>query len=191
MVLPIQSLVCSNCTGLTSLPDNLYSLRYLTCRGCRTLTSLPDTCTSRWKPDCSFCPWLPHYESADICLSRNLEKLCRLQAWIRRHLTYRRFQRWIRSEGFAMWFYSPEQAGGRISKRHIQKVTGCIANFSVDFSVDLSTDFSDDLSVDLTRSRSNSSTNVSTSVSTDFIPSKRAAENPVKQSTKKYRRINY
>jgi hypothetical protein len=62
----------------------------------------------------------------DFQFSQNLEKLVRLQGWTHEHLPYWRFQRWTRSKGFAMWFYSPDQAGGRISKRHIQKVTGSI-----------------------------------------------------------------
>jgi hypothetical protein len=97
----LRNLDCTRCRLLTSL-SNLPSLRILNCRGC---------------------PWL---HGSHFQYLQNLENLTKLQSWARQHLPSWRFQRWIRSEGFAMWFYSPERSGGRISKREIAKTVSRI-----------------------------------------------------------------
>ena len=110
----------------TKDPDDLAELTTLNCWGCTALTSIPDTLTSLQTLNCWGCTWLIQ-GVGDFQFSRNVKNLVALQRWTRQHLRYWRFRRWFRSEAFARWFYSPEQAGGRISKRQLEHSINAIS----------------------------------------------------------------
>jgi len=81
---------------------------------CPILTEIPN---SFFMTDCYGCPWLKH----DPLYEKNIKNLRHLQCFCRKNVTFWRFKRWIKSRGFAEWFYGPNQWGGRAIKRSIAR----------------------------------------------------------------------
>jgi len=113
--LPVLTcLDCNQCFNLKQLPDIPF-LTDLNCADCRNLIQLPELpsltflycfgCTwLYWSPGPSLFPPNPDYQ-------QNVTRLLRLQTWFRRWAPLKRMQRWVRSEEFNAWYYSPGQPG--------------------------------------------------------------------------------
>lgn len=57
---------------------------------------------------------------------RKIEKIKTVQRFCKRYVKYRLFMRWIKSREFAEFFYDPNNIGGKISKRIIEKEVGLL-----------------------------------------------------------------
>jgi len=55
----------------------------------------------------------------DVVLAKEIKIL---QKFCKSNQKYWKFKRWIKSKEFAEWFYAPENIGGKIGKRNIEKL---------------------------------------------------------------------
>jgi hypothetical protein len=110
----LTHLICTNCPLLTSIPDTFINLIELHCNGNRLITSIPYISTGyNYYYDC---PWINNNKT------RNIQKLITLQRFVKKNLKYWRFSRWIKSREFNEWIYHPDNIGGKMAKREIEKM---------------------------------------------------------------------
>jgi hypothetical protein len=128
-LLGLKILYCNGCTSLTSLLNESKdeykeetkwrsSLVEIECINCPSLTSIPECNFSTGTVNCTGCPWWPLVvHNPDY--NSNISKLVYLQKFCKRNQKYFIFKRWIESREFAEWIYSPDQIGGKLSKKQI------------------------------------------------------------------------
>ena len=104
----LETLVCVNCPKLKSIPYFPY-IKRLVFNNSRLLTTNPNISC---KIECDGCVWSEN----NNYFSTSIRKLKIIQRFVRANKKRKIFKKWIKSEEFAKWFYSPEQLGGRISK---------------------------------------------------------------------------
>ena len=131
----LTRLWCNNCTSLTSLDLHSVNLTILWCYNCRSLTNLDlrknkylttlwcYNCTSLTSLDlpkgyhgyidCSDCPWITQNKE----FSSNLQRLIIIQKWYRKLLIIK----YMKSQEFIEWIYSPNNIGGRLYKKWLLK----------------------------------------------------------------------
>jgi hypothetical protein len=107
------NLYCHNCPLLTSIPSNFIKLIFLNCDSCSLLTSIPSSVVYLI---CYKCPWI------DSNKTKNIQKLITIQRFIKNNIKYRRFSRWIKSKTGIEWIYHPNNIGGIIAKREIERM---------------------------------------------------------------------
>lgn len=100
---------CSKCPKLKSIPD--IKLDILSCENCQMLVKIP-FCRSTIKYDC---PWL---------IDKNIEKLIKLQRWFQNV----KKSKYLHSNEFRQFFYSPSGFGGYKSKLRSLYVLNKIEN---------------------------------------------------------------
>lgn len=124
----LKDLRCQNCP-IKLIPDTLVNLEFLVCDGCRMILSIPETLTKLLDDSCDFwiesedekincagCPWID--ENKD----ENIRKLIVLQKFVRKNLMFWKFKRWIKSKEGIEWLYHPDNIGGRIVKKSLEKM---------------------------------------------------------------------
>jgi len=110
----LKELFCYNCPFLTSLDlRNNINLKILWCFNCISLTSLDLPKGFYDYIDHSDCPWITQNEDFSI----NLQRLIKLQKWYRRLLIIK----YMKSQEFIEWIYSPDNVGGRLYKKWLLK----------------------------------------------------------------------
>jgi hypothetical protein len=136
----LKSLNCSDCPLLTSIPNTLINLIGLHCSDCPLLTSIPDTLVNLIYLDCSGnrlittvpfilrtynprihiyyddCPWINYNKD------KNIRKLITLQRFVKKNIKYWIFSKWIKSKEGVEWIYHPDNIGGIIAKKSIEKL---------------------------------------------------------------------
>jgi len=110
----LLSLGCSSCKSLTSLDlrSNI-NLKTLWCDNCSSLTSLDLPKGYRGNIDCSKCPWITQYKN----FPNNYQRLIIIQRWYRKLLLIK----YMKSQEFIEWIYSPTNIGGRLYKKWLLK----------------------------------------------------------------------
>ena len=83
---------CGSCPKLTIIPDNIIDYNYYNS------------------------PWISESKT------RNIQKLITLQHFVKNNIKYWRFSRWIKSREFNEWIYHPDNIGGKMAKREIEKM---------------------------------------------------------------------
>jgi hypothetical protein len=68
---------------------------------------------------CHECPWINHGHNPDY--ENNIKKLLVMQSFCKKNFRYFVFSRWVKSQEFQEWFYSPENAGGRKHKKIMER----------------------------------------------------------------------
>jgi hypothetical protein len=134
----LTSLYCRDCMLLTSIPDTLVNLELLDCSYCPLLTSIPSTFVNLFFLDCGDCPLLTSIPSTFVSASTwviddnspwinkkskddNMGKLITLQLFVKKYVKYRIFSNWIKSREGVEWIYHPDNIGGKMAKRDIEK----------------------------------------------------------------------
>jgi hypothetical protein len=110
----LGELNCCYCPLLTNIPNTLVNLIYLDCRSSSLITSISNNIKYL---ECENCPWIDKYVRRD-----NIRKLITLQRFVKRNLKYWIFSRWIKSRGGVEWIYHPDNIGGKIAKKRIEKM---------------------------------------------------------------------
>jgi len=109
----LETLDCASCTSLTSLDlRNNIKLEVLDCYSCTSLTSL-DLPKGYDYIDCSDCPWITQNKD----FSNNLQRLIRIQRYYRKLVIIK----YMKSQEFIEWVYSPTNIGGRLYKKWLLK----------------------------------------------------------------------
>jgi Leucine-rich repeat (LRR) protein len=132
----LTTLNCSECHLLTSIPSTLINLTYLNCLDC-PVTSIPSTLINLIYLNCSYCilltripstlnklkyfictnsPWINKYKT------KNITKLITIQQFVKKNIKGWIFSRWIKSREGVEWIYHPDNIGGKIAKKEIEKM---------------------------------------------------------------------
>ena len=111
----IWLLDCSYCPSITEIPL-IPGLKYIFVIGCKSLTKIPIIYGIMMSHGCH---WLD-YDNNDF--KKNVEKLIKIQRYIKKYHKLRILKKWINSENFNDWYYNPEGIGGiktvlRLKKR--------------------------------------------------------------------------
>jgi hypothetical protein len=135
----LTELDCSGCPLLTNIPNTLINLTELDCSGCPLLTNIPNTLVNLKSLRCLNCPLL--FISDDslenlihlYCNDKsnwiyppkkdnNINKLITLQRFVRSNIKYWIFSRWIKSRKGVEWIYHPDNIGGKMAKKEIERI---------------------------------------------------------------------
>ena len=105
---------CHSCTSLISLDlrSNI-NLIELDCFYCTSLTNLDLPKGYHGDIDCSNCAWISQNEE----FLSNLQRLIKLQRWYRKLVLIK----YLKSQEFIEWVYSPNNIGGRLYKKWLLK----------------------------------------------------------------------
>jgi len=110
----LVTLWCFYCASLTSLDlQSNINLKILWCSNCTSLTSLNLQKGYRGNIDCYKCPWICQNED----FINNLQRLIKIQRWYRRILLIK----YLKSQEFIEWIYSPNNIGGYLYKKWLFK----------------------------------------------------------------------
>jgi hypothetical protein len=115
---PLPDLItldCTGCTGITTISP-LPDLITLDCTGCTGITCIPPVLNLTYLY-CGGCTWIdPRIEKS------NLKKLITLQRFVKKNYRYFTFKHWIKSRAGVEWLYSPDNIGGKVVKKQIEKL---------------------------------------------------------------------
>ena len=131
----LRHLNCNNCPLLPNIPNTLVNLTCLNCNSCCLLTCIPNTLVKLKILNCCNCHMLintPQYYKIkyfyhnsswiDPNKTNNIQKLITLQRFVKKNLKYWIFSRWIKSREFNEWIYHPDNIGGKMAKKQIEKM---------------------------------------------------------------------
>lgn len=117
----LKELWCYGCTSLISIP-NIQGLKILYCRGCTSLTNIPKI-QSLQEIYCNDCPWLNHLYNPHF--KKNISLLKQLQKWLHYNLLSKKIKRYLESERFTGWYYSPNGPGGKRAVKRLNFLASC------------------------------------------------------------------
>lgn len=106
----LEHISCEMCKFLLRI--EVHHLEFLNCYMCPYLAHIPKDIEKPW--NVNSCPFINDKETS-------MKNLVNAQKYARKFCKYICFRKWIHSKQFAEWFYDPEQLGGRLAKKSIQK----------------------------------------------------------------------